>query len=104
MPAIDPHQAGPFIQTVLMRQAVHLSSLLWDAPLEGEVESQLRIMVKCKPGSEIYTDCINVLQFVEEISQLTLDDARDAGNTSESAIGRGQQAGGRQGNGGRQSS
>nr|POE97154.1 hypothetical protein CFP56_20007 [Quercus suber] len=68
------------------------------------VESQLRIMVKCKPGSEIYTDCIKALQSVEEIGQLTLDDARDAGNTSELAVGCGRQASGRQRHGGRQSS
>lgn len=40
------------------------------------VELQLRIMAKCKPGSEIYTDCINALKFVEEICLLTLDNAR----------------------------
>uniref|UniRef100_A0A7N2KPT4 Uncharacterized protein n=1 Tax=Quercus lobata TaxID=97700 RepID=A0A7N2KPT4_QUELO len=68
------------------------------------VESPLRIMAKCEPWSEIYTDCINALQSVEEIDQLTLDDARDVGNTSETVVGRGQQAGGRQGHGGRQSS
>ncbi|KAK7845371.1 hypothetical protein CFP56_009450 [Quercus suber] len=59
------------------------------------VESQLRIMAKCKPGSEIYTDCIKALQSVEEIGRLTLDDARDSGNTSELAIGCGRQASGR---------
>ncbi|KAL0000279.1 hypothetical protein SO802_019881 [Lithocarpus litseifolius] len=69
------------------------------------VESQLRIMANCEPGSEIYTDCINALQAVEELSRLTLDDARAAGNTTEPAVGRGRQAGGRQGQGGhRQSS
>ncbi|KAK7857662.1 protein main-like 1 [Quercus suber] len=36
MPDMDPHEAGPSIQTVLRRQAMHRSSLLWDAPLEGE--------------------------------------------------------------------
>ena len=61
-------------------------------------------MGKCEPGSEIYTDCINTLQFVEEIGQLTLDNARDAGNTSEPAVGCGWQASGCQGRGGRQSS
>ena len=61
-------------------------------------------MAKCKPGSEIYTDCINALQSIEEIVRLTLDHARDVGNTSQPAVGRGQQAGGRQGHGGRQSS
>ncbi|XP_075650019.1 serine/threonine-protein phosphatase 7 long form homolog [Castanea sativa] len=33
---MDPHQTGPSIQAVLTRQAVHRSSLLWDASLEGE--------------------------------------------------------------------
>ncbi|KAK7818256.1 hypothetical protein CFP56_041560, partial [Quercus suber] len=62
------------------------------------VESQLRIMEKCEPGSEIYNDCINALRAVEEL------DARTAGNTSEPAVGRGRQAGRRQRQGGRQSS
>ena len=61
-------------------------------------------MAKCEQGSEIYTDCINALQSVEEIGRLTLDHARDVGNTSQPAVGRGRQAGGRQGQGGRQSS
>ena len=61
-------------------------------------------MAKCEPGSEIYTDCINALQSVEEISRLTLDHARDVGNISESTIGRGWQASGRQGHEGCQSS
>ena len=34
---MDPHGAGPSIQTLLKRQDVHRSSLLWDAHLEGEV-------------------------------------------------------------------
>nr|POE97634.1 hypothetical protein CFP56_66915 [Quercus suber] len=55
----------------------------------NQVESQLKIMAKCKPGSEIYIDCINVVQFIEEIGRLTLDDARNAGNTSELAVGHG---------------
>ena len=59
--------------------------------------------MKCKPGSEIYTDCIDTLKAVEEIGQLTLDDARAAGNTSEPVAGHGQRAGGRQGHEGRQS-
>ncbi|KAK7857451.1 hypothetical protein CFP56_017708 [Quercus suber] len=99
---MDPHEAGPSIQTVLSSQPMHHSSLLWDAPLEGEVESQLRIMAKCELGSEIYTDCIKALEFVEEIDWLTLDDARDAGNTSEPAVGCGRQVSGHQGRGGRQ--
>ena len=57
-------------------------------------------MAKCKVGSEIYTDYINALQSVEELGQLTLDDARAVGNTSKLAIGRGWQAGGHQGQGG----
>ena len=61
-------------------------------------------MAKCEVGSEIYIDCINALQSVEEIGRLTLDDASDMGNTSQPAVGRGRQAGGRQGQGGRQSS
>ena len=61
-------------------------------------------MAKCEPGSEIYTNCINALQSVEEIDRLTLDHARDVGNTSEPAVGHGRQAGGRQGHGGRQCS
>nr|POE91804.1 hypothetical protein CFP56_64212 [Quercus suber] len=68
------------------------------------VESQLRIMEKCEPGSEIYNDCINALRAVEELGRLTLDDARTVGNTSEPAVGRGRQAGRRQRQGGRQSS
>jgi len=55
-------------------------------------------MTKCKPRSEIYTDCINALQSVEEIE----DDACVAGNTSEPVIGRGRQAGGRQRHGSHQ--
>ena len=51
-------------------------------------------MAKCEPGSKIYTDCINALQSVEELGQLTFDDARAAGNTSELAVGRGRQASG----------
>nr|POE50537.1 hypothetical protein CFP56_00001 [Quercus suber] len=106
MPDMDPHRAGPgpSIQDVLTRQDVHRSSLLWDAPLAGEVESQLRIMEKCEPGSEIYNDCINALRAVEELGRLTLDDARTADNTSEPAVGRGRQASRRQRQGGRQSS
>ncbi|XP_075666863.1 serine/threonine-protein phosphatase 7 long form homolog isoform X1 [Castanea sativa] len=65
------------------------------------VESQLRIMAKFEPGSEIYTDCMNALQSVEEISRLTLDDVRTAGNASEPAVRHGRQAGGRRGHGGR---
>ena len=61
-------------------------------------------MAKCEQGSKIYTDCINALQSVEEIGRLTLDHARDMGNTSQPAVGHGRQAGGRQGQGGRQSS
>ena len=61
-------------------------------------------MTKCGPGFEIYIDCINALQSVEEIGRLTLDHARDVGNTSQPAGGRGRQSGGRQGQGGRQSS
>ncbi|XP_065634661.1 serine/threonine-protein phosphatase 7 long form homolog [Quercus suber] len=68
------------------------------------VESQLRIMEKCEPGSEIYNDCINALRAIEELGRLTLDDARTVGNTSEPAVGRGRQAGRRQRQGGRQSS
>ncbi|XP_030924549.1 uncharacterized protein LOC115951506 [Quercus lobata] len=68
------------------------------------VESQLSIIAKCEPGSEIYINSINALQAVKEIGRLTLDHARDVGNTSELAIGRGRQVGGRQGHGGRQSS
>ncbi|XP_023900485.1 serine/threonine-protein phosphatase 7 long form homolog [Quercus suber] len=68
------------------------------------VESQLRIMEKCEPGSEIYNDCINALRAVEELGRLTLDDARTADNTSEPAVGRGRQASRRQRQGGRQSS
>ena len=51
-------------------------------------------MAKCEPGSKIYTDCINALQSIEELGQLTLYDARAAGNTSELAVGRGRQASG----------
>nr|POE46000.1 sialyltransferase-like protein 2 [Quercus suber] len=36
MPDMDPYEVGPSVQTVLRRQAMHRSSLLWDAPLEGE--------------------------------------------------------------------
>ncbi|KAK9988184.1 hypothetical protein SO802_028423 [Lithocarpus litseifolius] len=36
MPDMDPHQQGPSIRDVLMRQDVHRSSLLWDAPLADE--------------------------------------------------------------------
>ena len=61
-------------------------------------------MAKCELGSEIYTDCINALQSVEEIGRSTLDHAGDVGNTSQPTVGRGRQAGGRQGQGGRQSS
>ncbi|KAK7849427.1 hypothetical protein CFP56_002990 [Quercus suber] len=50
----------------------------------------------------IYTNCINALQFVEEIGWLTLDDACPVGNTSESAVRNGRQAGKCQGHGGRQ--
>ncbi|KAK7815913.1 hypothetical protein CFP56_000957 [Quercus suber] len=60
-------------------------------------------MTKCEPGSKIYTDCINALQFVEEISRLTLDDARVVGNISEPAVRCGRQASGRQGHGGHRS-
>nr|POE66553.1 tetraketide alpha-pyrone reductase 1 [Quercus suber] len=104
MPDMDPPRAGPSIRDVLTRQDAHRSSLLWDASLAGEVESQLRVMEKCEPGSEIYNDCINALRAVEELGRLTLDDARTAGNISEQAIGRGRQAGRRQRQGGRQSS
>ena len=36
-------------------------------------------MAKCESGSEIYTDYIAALKAVEEISRLTLDNARVAG-------------------------
>ena len=52
-------------------------------------------MAKCEPWFKIYTDCINALQSIEEIGQLTLDHARDVGNTSEPAVGRGRKVGGR---------
>ena len=54
-------------------------------------------MANCEPGSEIYTDCINALQSVEEIGRLSLDDARTVGKTSQPVVGRGRQTGGRQG-------
>ena len=60
-------------------------------------------MAKCEPGSEIYINCINALKVVEEIVWLTLDDAHAAGNISELAVGHGQQVGGCQRHGGRQS-
>ena len=59
-------------------------------------------MTKCEPRSEIYTNCINALEAVEEIGRLTLDDARATSNTNEPVVGRGRQASGRQGHGGRQ--
>nr|POF15810.1 glucose-6-phosphate 1-dehydrogenase, cytoplasmic isoform 2 [Quercus suber] len=68
------------------------------------VESQLRSTAMCKPGFEIYTDYINALQFIENLDRLTLGNAHATGNTSEPAVGRGQQIGGRQGHGSRQSS
>ena len=46
-------------------------------------------MAKCELGFEIYTDCINALQSVEEIGRLTLDHPRNVGNTSQPAVGRG---------------
>ena len=52
-------------------------------------------MEKCELGSEIYTNYINALQSIEEIGRLTLDNARDAGNTSEPAIRHGRQTSGR---------
>ena len=61
-------------------------------------------MAKCELRSKIYTNCINALRSVEEISQLNLDHARDVGNKSEPLIRRGRQAGGCQRHGGRQSS
>ncbi|KAK7830249.1 hypothetical protein CFP56_028387 [Quercus suber] len=86
--------------------ATHITR--WDAhaaiadapPFHGEmsyndkymVESQLKIMTKCEP---------NALKVIEEIGQLTLDNARTVGNTNELTIRRGQQVGGRQGHGGR---
>ena len=44
------------------------------------------------------------MKVVKKIGWLTLDNACTAGNTSEPAIGRGRQAGGRQGHGSHQSS
>ena len=61
-------------------------------------------MAKCELGSEIYTDYINAFQSVEDIGRLTLDHARDVGNTSQPAVGHGRQAGGHQGQRGCQSS
>ena len=61
-------------------------------------------MAKCEPGSEIYTDSINALQAIEEIGRITLGHTREVGNTSELAVRCGRQAGGRQRDGGRQSS
>ena len=61
-------------------------------------------MTKCEPGFEIHTNYINALKAVEEISRLTLDDARAASNTSEPIVGRGRQTGGHQGHEGHQSS
>ena len=61
-------------------------------------------MAKCEPGFKIYTDYINALQSVEELGRLTLDDARATSNISEPTVGGGQQAGGRQGQRGHQSS
>ena len=51
--------------------------------------------MKYEPWFKIYTDYINALQSIEEIGQLTLDHARDVGNISELAVGRGRQVGGR---------
>ncbi|KAK9995441.1 hypothetical protein SO802_020127 [Lithocarpus litseifolius] len=76
--------------------------MVWFRP--RTVESQLKIMAKCELRSEIYTDCINALQAVEELGRLTLDDARAVGNTSVPTIRPGRQAGGRQGQGGRHQS
>ena len=61
-------------------------------------------MTKYELGLEIYTDCINALKAVEEIVQLTLDDACATSNTSEPVVGRGRQIGGRQGHEGHKSS
>ena len=61
-------------------------------------------MSRCEPRSEIYTNCINALNTIEEIGWLTLDDARAVGNIDESAVGHGRQVGGRQRHGGRRSS
>nr|XP_023892649.1 serine/threonine-protein phosphatase 7 long form homolog [Quercus suber] len=38
---MDPHQARPSIQTVLRRQPMYRSSLLWDARLEGEIAAYI---------------------------------------------------------------
>ena len=54
-----------------------------------QVESQLKILAKCKLGSKIYTDCIDALKAVKEIGWLTLDDARATGNTTELDAGHG---------------
>ncbi|KAK9993545.1 hypothetical protein SO802_023248 [Lithocarpus litseifolius] len=96
-------KAGKYTKRVSASAPVYLSAVL------EYLAAKLRIMAKCELGSEIYTDCINALQSIEEISRLTLDDARAAGNTSESAVGHGEpvighgrQASGHQGHGGRQ--
>ncbi|KAK9993090.1 hypothetical protein SO802_022793 [Lithocarpus litseifolius] len=68
------------------------------------VESQLKIMAKFEPGFEIYTECINALQAVEELGRLILDDARTVGNSSVPTVKGGRQVGGRQGQGGRHQS
>ena len=52
---IDPHRAGPSIQTLLIRQVVHRSSLLWDDHLEGEVcTCEIYVVERGKRGRNIF--------------------------------------------------
>uniref|UniRef100_A0A7N2L8H6 Aminoacyl-tRNA synthetase class II (G/ P/ S/T) domain-containing protein n=1 Tax=Quercus lobata TaxID=97700 RepID=A0A7N2L8H6_QUELO len=105
--------------THITKWAMH-ATIVDAPPFHGEMSYNDEYMVWFRPrtlchitketsywdtlGLRIYTDCINALQSVEELSRLTLDDARAVGNTSEPAVERGRQAGGRQGHGGHQSS
>ena len=63
----------------------------------------MKILVKCEVGPKIHIDCMDALKAVEEISRLTLDNARVIGNMSEPATGHGWQVGGHRGHGDRQS-
>ncbi|KAK7844475.1 hypothetical protein CFP56_010866 [Quercus suber] len=93
----------------LTKHATHIAkwvthAIIVDAPpFHGEMSYNDEYMVWFHPRT-IRHIIKETLYWDTLIGQLTLDDARDACNISEPAIGRGRQVGGRQGYGGHQSS
>ena len=98
---------GKFTKALLLQMYIASHSLVQPTNTTlvylWKVESYLKILAKCKLGSEIHIDCMDALKAVKEIGRLTLDDARAVGNTSEPTTARGWRVGGCRRRGGPQS-